>query len=122
MAWKFDNGSSISMQIASRLREGIVSGEYKPGAQFPTVRQLSNDISVNPNTVQKALSMLEGENLIYTESTNGKYVTTDEGLIALAREKMAEEKIGRIISLAKSFSINKEELMEYIEKGWDNYE
>ena len=35
---------------------------------------------------------------------------------------MAEEKIGRIISLAKSFSINKEELIEYIEKGWDNYE
>ena len=46
---------------------------------------------VNPNTMQKALSELERENLIYTERTNGKYVTDDKNLIENIRNEIASE-------------------------------
>lgn len=48
---------------------------------MPSVRELALIMKVNPNTMQKALAELENEQLIYTERTNGKYVTEDEELI-----------------------------------------
>ena len=50
-------------------------------------------MKVNPNTVQKSLVELENEKLIYTESTNGKFVTSDEKLIEKEKDKLAKEKI-----------------------------
>jgi DNA-binding transcriptional regulator YhcF (GntR family) len=51
------------------------------GEKIPSVRDLALLSKVNPNTMQKALGELEEINLIYTERTNGKYVTSDSNLI-----------------------------------------
>ena len=54
---------------------------------MPSVRELALIMKVNPNTMQKALAELEDEKLIYTERTNGKYVTEDEKLIEKTKKK-----------------------------------
>ena len=60
------------------------------------IADFENTFKVNPNTMQKALSELESMNLIYTERTNGKYVTKDEKLIEKLKDEYA-------ITLAKSY-------------------
>lgn len=122
MAWNLDSKSPVSLQIASALRIDIVNGKYKPGDQFPTVRQLACDASVNPNTVQKALSTLENEGLLVTKSTNGRFVTEDISIIETALATMQKEYIERIISEGKLLGISKDKFIELIsslEKGDD---
>lgn len=63
----------------------------KPGEKLPSVRDFALQLKVNPNTVQKAMNMLEMEKLIFTERTNGKFITKDENLIKLCREDYARQ-------------------------------
>ena len=92
MSYKFDNIRPIYIQIMEIVKQDIISGRLKKGDKILSVREYATLLQVNPNTVQKSLSELEKEGLIYTERTNGKYVTNDESLIT----KIKEEVISRI--------------------------
>ena len=96
MDYIFDNERPIYIQLVERLRKEIVSGKLKAGERLPSVRELALTTRVNPNTMQKALTELEDMNLIYTERTNGKYVTNDAKLIESLKDEYA-------ITLAKSY-------------------
>ena len=118
MAWRFHPGASLTEQIADKIRLDIIGGIYETGAPFPTVRQLAFDASVNPNTMQKALCLLEEEGLLITLSTQGRIVTEDKTVIESAKERHRQRVIFEIIEKAKELSLSKEELTDYIEKGW----
>ena len=120
MPWKFKSGIPLSSQIADMLRADILSGKYTSGSQFPTVRQLAYDAGVNPNTMQKALSLLEGEGLIAAKSTSGRVVTTDLKALGCAREKVCYGFAKEVAEDAKRLSINRDELIKYIKEVWDN--
>ena len=57
MAWKFDNNIPIYIQISNTLKLQIVTNQLKSGDKLPTVRDLAETAGVNPNTVQRALSL-----------------------------------------------------------------
>ena len=96
MSFTFDNNIPIYIQVLEYMKIYLISGVFKSGEKLPSVREFSNTFKVNPNTMQKALSELESLNLIYTERTNGKYVTTDTKLIEKLKDEYA-------ITLAKSY-------------------
>ena len=75
----FDRNVPVFLQIKDRLKSDILNGVFSPRDKIPSVRQLALDMSVNPNTVQRALNILEEEGLIVTEGTTGKFVTDDDG-------------------------------------------
>ena len=81
MSFEFKSDVPIYLQIIENIKMRIISREYLPSERLPSVRELSLHYEVNPNTVQKALSELENMGLIYTERTNGKFVTEDEAVI-----------------------------------------
>ncbi len=120
MGWRFESGLSLSIQIVDKLRSDIIGGKYGSGTPFPTVRQLAEEASVNPNTMQKALATLEAEGLLVTHSTNGREVTDDLGVIAEAREKVTLSNIKKVIKVARELDLDKDQLIEYIKKGWDD--
>ena len=122
MAWKFISGIAISLQISDKLRADILKGVYEYRGPFPTVRQLASDAGVNPNTMQKALSVLEDEKLIIAKSTAGRIVTDDPAVLECARRKALDSFTKEIILEAKGMSLHIDELLENIEKGWCCYE
>ena len=69
---------------------------FKCGEKLPSVREFATSFKVNPNTMQKALTEFESMKLIYTERTNGKYVTKDQKLIEKLKDEYA-------LTLAKSY-------------------
>ncbi len=89
----FDNERPIYLQLVEKLRIEIVSSKLKQGERLPSVRELALMVKVNPNTMQKALVELENQKLIYTERTNGKFVTNDFELIEKVKKELAGEKI-----------------------------
>lgn len=101
MNYIFDNERPIYIQLVEIIRIEIVSGKFKKGQRMPSVRELALIMKVNPNTMQKALAELENEQLIYTERTNGKYVTEDEELIEKIKRKLAKEIIDNYLNNMK---------------------
>lgn len=122
MAWKFKSGLALTVQIVDKLRADILKGEYVSGGQFPTVRQLAYDAGVNPNTMQKALSLLEKEELLVTNSTVGRTVTDNKATLELARHRALESFTANIVKEAKNMSLDMNELINCIEKGWEKDE
>lgn len=122
MAWKFRSGLSLAVQIVDKLRADILKGVYPMGSQFPTVRSLAYDAGVNPNTMQKALMLLESEGLILTNSTVGRTVTSDAEELDRARAKALESFTANIVKEAKNMSLDMNELIKNIEKGWNGDE
>ena len=96
MDFVFENNIPIYIQLLDYIKIYLISGVFKPGDKLPSVREFATTFKVNPNTMQKALAELESMNLIYTERTNGKFVTTDEKVIEKLKDEYA-------ITLAKSY-------------------
>lgn len=116
MEFVFENDRPIYIQIVEYLRIEIISGSFKMGEKIPSVRDLSTIVKVNPNTMQKALLELEREGLIYTERTNGKFVTNDKSLIEKVKEEIIKEKLDTFLNDMKKIGITDEEIKKYLEK------
>ena len=116
MNFKFDNNIPIYIQLVEQLKIYIISGKILPGDRLPSVRDLAIDSKVNPNTMQKALTELEEQKLIYTERTNGKYITEDKDLIEKIRKDYANELTKKYLSNMLDIGINKEETTKYLKE------
>ena len=116
MEFNFDNERPIYIQLVELIRIKIVSGEFQKGQKIPSVRELALAMKVNPNTMQKALVELEDEKLIYTERTNGKYVTEDEKLIEKVKDELAKEKVEDYINSMNSIGISFDEAIKYLQE------
>ena len=116
MKFDFDNKRPIYVQLVEKLKLAIVSGIYKPGSKLESIRDLAIQAKVNPNTIQKALIELENNNLIYTERTNGKYVTNDIKLLEKHKNELAKEIVNTYISDMKSIGLTFEDSINYLEK------
>ena len=117
MDYIFDNERPIYIQLVEIIRIEIVSGKFKKGQKIPSVRELALIMKVNPNTMQKALAELENEQLIYTERTNGKYVTEDEELIEKIKRKLAKEIIDNYLNNMKKIGIDYDSAVKYLQEG-----
>jgi GntR family transcriptional regulator len=114
MNWSFQSDRPIYIQLKEQLRLLIISGAYPPGMKMPSVRDMASDASVNPNTLQKALSELERDGLVYTQRTNGRFVTEDEEMIKQAKKEMAIEQIRIFFEKMKSMGFDKKETLDMV--------
>ena len=110
----FSNDRPIYIQILEQLQVLIISGNISIGERIPSVRDLALEYKVNPNTVQKALQELEIIGLIYTERTNGKFVTSDKKIIQKYKEKFAKEKVSDYFKSMKKLGFSNEEAINYL--------
>ena len=114
MNFEFDNNIPIYIQLVEQLKICIISGKIKPGERLPSVREFALQTKVNPNTMQKALIELEELKLIYTERTNGKFVTEDKKLIEKYKKKYAEEISNKYYLSMKNIGFDEKDAIGYL--------
>ena len=78
-------------QIAERLKTLILKGVLKPHTQLPSVRSLAVNLSINPNTIQKAYTMLEQQGYIYSAKGRGNFVAESSELIDEQKNAVLEQ-------------------------------
>lgn len=115
MDYLFDNERPIYIQLVEQLKIEIISGRLKMGEKIPSVRELAMNAKVNPNTVQKALAELERDGLIFTERTNGKFVTNDEKIIKKHKNEIINDKVGCFLADMISIGISRDEIIDYLQ-------
>lgn len=115
MSWKFDDSSPIYVQLMNKIKIQILSGRYKAGDKLKSVREMAAEASVNPNTMQKALTELENTRLIYSRRTAGRFITEDIDMIKSMKVELAEEEVKKFLISMKNIGITKEEIVSMIE-------
>ena len=114
--FNFNNDTPIYLQIVDLIRNDISSGKLKPGQKLPSVREYALEFKVNPNTICKAMQILEDKNIIYTERTNGKFVTMDSSMIKDYKKDVFNEKVISFLAELKSMGYSKEEIIQKIKE------
>ena len=100
-------------QMAEKLEQLIVSGGLEPLTRMPSVRSLAMELSVNPNTVQRAYAQLEQDGYLYTVSGRGSFVTAQEEWQENRQRRIWQE-WQAVTGQAKEAGIPKERLAERI--------
>lgn len=73
----YRNRQPLYEQLVDNIRQLVLSGALEGDSQLPSVRQLSGELGINPNTVQKAYGTLEQLGVIYTVPGRGNFVRSD---------------------------------------------
>jgi len=116
MELTFDNNIPIYIQLLEYMKIYLISGVFKCGEKLPSVREFATTFKVNPNTMQKALVELESMNLIYTERTNGKYVTKDQKVIDKLKDEYALTLAESYFNGMKRIGLGKADSIKYLEE------
>ena len=110
----FDNNIPIYLQLVEQFKRYIISGKILAGERLPSVRDLALQLKVNPNTVQKALVELENMRLVFTERTNGKFVTKDNDLSEKHRREYADVLTRKYVEAMKKIGLDQNEIVSLI--------
>ena len=119
MKWEFKSGIPIYLQIISTIKMQVAGGELPPGSQIKPVRDLAMEAGVNPNTMQRALTQLEQEGLLYTQRTSGRFVTEDKTVLKEMRKSLSEQYIKELYEALSGLGMDRSEIIEAV-SSYDN--
>lgn len=105
------NRKPIYEQIVERFQTLIVNGVLEPDSQMPSVRSLAMELSINPNTIQKAYSLLEQEGYIYPVKGRGNFVSGNAGL-KVKKQESVYQSLRELVNKGKELEITCEEFLE----------
>ena len=97
--------------------QAIASGQYPAGSRLPAVRELAAEAGVNPNTMQRALTDLEREGLLYSQRTAGRFVTDETERIRGKRRELAMTQVQNFLTSMKEMGFSAEEIVEMMEQA-----
>lgn len=89
------SNKSVYEQVIDNIKELVMTGVLPEGSKLPSVRELSRQLTINPNTVQKAFKELERDGFIYTVSGRGTFVAKREDISA--DESRVKEALAKIV-------------------------
>lgn len=119
---KFDANLPIYIQIMDDLKKQMIKGAYHSGDKVESVRDLAITYGVNPNTVQRSLSELEREGLLYSERGSGRFITKDENALLICKEAYANQIIDTLIKEMKNLNMDKETVLQHITRRFEEHE
>lgn len=115
MSWDFSDDRPIYLQLMEKIQLKIICGTYKPGEKLPSVRDIASEASVNPNTMQKALTELERTGLVFSRRTSGRFITEDSNMINTMRNDLAKDQINNFLKSMAKIGYSKEETIKLVE-------
>lgn len=74
IAIDIESDTPIFTQLVEQVKQGVASKNLKPGTSLPSIRQLANELGINPNTVSKAYKLLERDSVIIGKGYRGTFI------------------------------------------------
>lgn len=114
----FNDKEPIYHQIIEFVKKSVAIGDLKAGDKLPSVREMSQALGVNPNTLQRAYGELERLEITYTRRGMGSFIKDEVGNVYKLKEEMAKEIVDKFFCDMESIGIDKEGVMRIIsERG-----
>jgi GntR family transcriptional regulator len=119
MIWiDYTDATPIYEQIVSKYKNLIVRGAIAPNEKMPSVRQLAMELSINPNTIQKAYAELERQGFVYTVKGRGNFAADNAGLKE-QKEKEILQELENVAKEAEESGVELSVLMNYLKERKD---
>ena len=124
MLFRIDNASDrpVYLQIIDQVKRDIALGRLGREERLPTVRQLAQQLAINPNTIAKAYRQLEQEGIIVTKAGAGAFVASlDSALSRTVRRKLICDEMERIVVAAFHMQIDKQTLTDWFNSAAEKF-
>ena len=118
----FKESKPIYLQIADRICDEILQGQYKAGERIPSVREYAVSVEVNANTVVRSFDYLQGQDIIYNKRGLGYFVAPvgRDRILALRKEVFLRDELPEFFRQLKTLDIPLEEVgkmyRDYLQK------
>ncbi len=112
---EFNDSQPIYIQIMNQIKEDIIKGMIKPGDKILSVRDLSKDYKVNPNTISRAYQELEREGLLYRERGMGTFLTENKYIVEDLSKDRINNILDKFIEDIRVFNYSNEDILNLIE-------
>ncbi|GAF37460.1 GntR family transcriptional regulator [Lentilactobacillus farraginis] len=113
---KFDDKIPIYYQIKEYIYRQMITGKLEPGEKMPAVRQLAVDLTVNVNTIQRALSELVTEKMVESKRGRGNFVTEDTSKIKELKDKLIMEQLKQMYDGLQKLGVSDQEILDYVSR------
>lgn len=114
---KFNPTVPIYLQIMDSIKKDIVTGVLTRGERVDSVRALSEKFGVNLNTMQRACSELEREQVVYTQRGVGSFVTEDESVIRSLKQEMCRGIVDEFVQGMQGIGFANNEILDIVGKA-----
>jgi len=111
-------GDSLHEQVVFAAKKAIILGHLQPGDSFPSVRTLSRELKINPNTAHKVISDLVGAGMLETRAGLGTIVTNRPESSVAERTELLGQEIEQLVVEAKVLGIRFEDVTESLAAHW----
>jgi GntR family transcriptional regulator len=115
---EFRPGGTIYEQVVYAATKAIIAGKLRPGDLFPSVRTLSRELKINPNTAHKVITHLVGTGLLEIRPGLGTVVASRPQASRAERSELLEEQFETLVVEGKRLGIELADMQEAIEKHW----
>ena len=115
---QFRAGLSLFEQVVYASKKAMVAGQLRPGDTFPSVRTLSKELKINPNTAAKIVAHLVNEGLLETRPGVGTIVAALPDSSRKERTQLLGQEIEEIVVEAKRLGITLDETLDSIANHW----
>jgi DNA-binding transcriptional regulator YhcF (GntR family) len=119
---QFRQGESICEQVIHFAKKAIVFGNLRPGDSFPSVRTLSKELKINPNTAHKIVTSLVDSGLLQTKPGVGTVVATLPEASAPQRAELMGREIEELVVEAKRLGLDLQDLTSSVSEQWKRLE
>jgi GntR family transcriptional regulator len=115
---QFKTGLPAYEQVVYSVKKAIISGGLKPGDKFPSVRVLSQELRINPNTAHKVVAALVNEKLLEVKPGIGTIVADARPSTREQRSELLGDDVERVVVQAKKLQLDIEDVQQAIKKHW----
>jgi GntR family transcriptional regulator len=112
------SGLSVHEQVVFAVKKASVAGQLRPGDSFPSVRTLSQELRINPNTAHKAVATLVGEGLLEVKPGIGTVVARAPAATRAQRRTLLREEVERLVVEARKLSLDVDEVLDAVRDQW----
>jgi GntR family transcriptional regulator len=118
----FQSGVSLYEQVIYAAQKAIVSGQLSPGQAFPSVRTLSVELKINPNTAHKVVTHLLDQGLLEVRPGMGTVVATASGSPAKDKSRLINQETEKLVVEAMRLGLNLAEVTAALIAHWQRLE
>jgi GntR family transcriptional regulator len=111
-------GLPVAEQILFAVKKAVVAGQLRPGDKFPSVRVLSQELKVNPNTAHKVVAALVNEGVLVTTPAVGSIVAEPEAGGRRERSELLGAELERVVVEAKKLGLSLENVQAGLAAHW----
>lgn len=116
LRFQIDFSQPLYEQILDQVRSSIAKGEIALGDKMPSVRELAQELRMNPNTVMRAYQELERDGLTEKRRGQGTYVTSSPERVKMFRTELASQYIEAFLAQMESLGLSWEDIEEYVRR------